>query len=214
MFRSDGVEHRAGRVPKVALRFAVLMSLSGCWRATTADASYVTPASQLDHALPAVDSFDLERWEGEWYVIATTFDFWKKKGRTDAKFVYADLPHEDATKLWDVTFYRQRGRARRLMGVDTLDPTAPGHLLWHGVGTLAVARNHWYVLEVDSDYEWAVIGFPKSTLGTPAGLDIIARQPSLDPAAYEEATSWVESQPSLRPILERGLVRMDHHGSP
>lgn len=191
-----------------------LVVLSGCWRATTADASYVTPASQLDHALPIVEELDLERWEGEWYVIATTFGFWKKKGRTDAKFVYADLPHEDATKLWDITFYRQGGKGRRLMGVDTRDPTAPGHFLWHGVGSLAVARNHWYVLAVDDDYRWAVIGFPKSTIGTPAGLDIIAREPTLEPAAFEAAKAWIESQPSLRPMLEQGLVRMDHQAAP
>ena len=90
---------------------------------------------------------------------------------------YADL---GAGRWSDTLHWRERGRAKSLGGVDTLDPSAPGRFRWRGAGPLAGIRSDWAFVALAPDARWAVTWFGPATLGiTPEGMDVYARHPEL-----------------------------------
>jgi lipocalin len=136
-----------------------------------------------------VPDFDLPRFIGTWYVVASTFPMWSRGDRTRPRIHYGQLPGPRQRMSDNVTFLK-RGRRRRIAGTDTRLPRPGVAFRWRGRGLLSPLTSDWRVVELDADYQWAVISFSRS-LFTPAGLDIIARQPAL-------------SEPVMRHIL--GLV--------
>lgn len=186
--------------------------LSGCMgAANTKTAKRVKPAAQMDNApADAMTAIDLSRYEGRWFVVVTTFQFWNKKNRSDPTFVYTRLPDPRVTKMWDATYFKQNGRNKRYLGVDIQDPTLAGHFLWQGVGWMGGIKNHWYALRVADDYSWALIYFPKSSLGTPEAVELISRTPTLPPDTVRDVLDWARERPRFRALMEQGLITPRH----
>lgn len=196
----SAVHARHGHRRQGARSAALALALScSCSAATATSPDRVTPFAELKDAPPStLHSLDLDRFAGRWYVVVSNFDFWSRRARSDPSFSYTRLPGSGVTKLADRVDYRQRGRPKTLVGVDLQDPSRAGHFHWQGDGWLYGVKNQWFVVAVDDEYRWAVIYFSKSTFGTSAGLEIIARRPHLSPAERIEALAIITADPFLR----------------
>jgi hypothetical protein len=181
----------------------VLGTASACTAARQRDANGVPRFAALDDAPPStVAQLDLDRFAGRWYVVRSNFAFWTKRERSDPSFVYQPI-HEGGDepglgKLADRVEFHQRGRARKYVGVDLQDPTRAGHFQWRGDGALYGLVDQWYVVHVEPDHRWAIVYFSRSNWGTDAGLEIIARTPTLDPADVARAEAIIAADPFLR----------------
>lgn len=112
---------------------------------------------------------------GRWHIVATTLKFWR--GKEGPAVEYADL---GGGRWSDTLHWRQRGRAKSLGGVDTLDPSTPGRFRWRGAGLLAWIRSDWAFVAVAPQGRWAVTWFGPATFGiTPEGMDVYSREPEL-----------------------------------
>lgn len=120
---------------------------------------------------------------GTWHVVATTLPFWK--GRQDPTIRYDPLP--DGRWRDTVEYRTARDRIKRIVGIDTLDPTSPGSFSWRGAGWLAWCTSRWCFVDASADEGWAITWFSPATLRvTPEGCDVYARRSDLDRAAIRE----------------------------
>jgi hypothetical protein len=189
------------RIP-FALACALALAVPGCTVRDARDARGVARIADLDDAPPStLRELDVGRFSGRWYVVRSNFPFWTKKDRTDPSFLYLPIVDPQAqpglVKLDDRVEFRQRGRARRYVGVDLQDPTRAGHFQWRGDGALYGLVNHWYVVHVAPDFDWAIVYFSESNFGSDAGLEVIARVPELQPEAEREAMAIIAADPFL-----------------
>jgi lipocalin len=172
---------------------AVALALLSSACATTPLRVADTPA-----ALPA------EALVGTWHVVATTFPMWLEGRRTQPTFTYSNTRAEQGvTRFDDTVGYLENGAPSTIDGVDTQHPSTPTHFTWRGRGLLALVSSEWDVVLLDADARWAVIAFTP-TLFTPAGLDVIARSPTLDPATLQGIRQRLAAEPSLA-SLSRSL---------
>jgi hypothetical protein len=143
--------------------------------------------------------------EGTWHVVATNFPMWTDGRRARPRFTYAALPPAGGhRRLLDTVSYLQEGRERRLVGTDTEDPAAPGRYLWRGRGLLWLFRSRWQVVAAGPALDWVALRFER-TWATPAGADVIAREPGLDEAALGEALQALGHPRLVRlPMAARG----------
>jgi len=205
-----------GLVPRFSRGFAPLVALglaTGCTAARVHSAEGVPRFAELADAPPStLASIDIERFRGRWYVVRSNFEFWTKRDRSDPSFVYEPIPDAAVVKLDDRVDFRQRGRARKYDGVDLQDPTRAGHFQWRGDGALYGVVNQWYVVHVEPDDRWAIIYFSKSNFGTGAGVEVIARAPTLDAEDDARARAIIAADPFLRPRAQ-GMFAPRHGAS-
>lgn len=131
---------------------------------------------------------------GTWYVVRTNFPMWLKGDRLAPTFFYE--PGANPGQLRDAVRYRTRsGATREILGTETQDPQDPSHFTWRGRGWLWLLSSEWYVLR----QEGGLLGLYFSpTPFTPAGMDVIAREPSPDPAAVEDFVRALGELPGMR----------------
>jgi hypothetical protein len=120
--------------------------------------------------------------EGTWFVVATSFPMWLKGDRTKPRFSYSNIRSEGGrTRMDDTVLFERGGKDKTIRGVDTQDTGNPRRWRWRGKGWLLPFTSDWEVVEEAADGAWLVIAFTKS-LATPAGVDVIARAPTLSDA--------------------------------
>ncbi len=140
---------------------------------------------------------------GTWHVVATTFPMWLEGRRAQPTFTYANARVEHGvTRFDDTVGYFENGVPGTIEGVDTQHAITPTHFTWRGRGLLALVSSEWDVVLLGPDAEWAVIAFTP-TLFTPAGLDIVARAPRLEPETLQAITAQLAAEPSLAPLAHR-----------
>lgn len=86
-----------------------------------------------------------------------------------------------------------------------MDARLPGDEVafrWRGRGMLSAITSNWRVFHLDPDYRWAVIAFSRS-LFTPAGLDIIGREPELPDEVMAHIKDLVGPTPGLFAVPQR-----------
>ncbi|MEZ4443858.1 MAG: hypothetical protein R3B72_32595 [Polyangiaceae bacterium] len=202
----------------LCLAFALPTGVWACtWTsADDRDASDVTRARALGDVPPsAARELAIEPLLGRWYVVLSSYDFWR--GRSDTTIDYAIIPGPagtapDLLKLRDEVGYRDEGEPDAIVGVDIQDPTLSGHFQWRGDGLLHLIVSHWYVVARDPKGAWLVTYFADSNLGTGAGLDVYARRPCLSPEREAEALAAIFDDPWLAPRA-RGIFRIPHAGA-
>ncbi len=136
----------------------------------------VLPASAATLPNQPVTSLDINRYAGQWHEIARLPMYFERKCLDAVTATYT--PNPDGTVHVHNTCRTSTGR----MSVDGVarmkgnQPAAlevrfaPAWLTW-----LPVAWADYWVIEVDADYQWAVIGSPGRK-----HLWILSRQPSME----------------------------------
>ena len=120
--------------------------------------------------------------EGTWFVLATNFPMWTKGKRTRPRFIYSNVRTVNGVRCFDDTVaYEEGGRTKTIVGVDTQQPDSS--FLWRGRGWLRLFTSRWEIISVAADQQCLAISFTK-TWATPAGIDLIARTPTLSEEAY------------------------------
>lgn len=119
---------------------------------------------------------DLQRFMGQWFVIAN-IPYFPERGKVASSDVYA--LREDGRIDNTYVFRRDFNTSeRRWSGVSEVVPGSNGahwkvQFIWPFKADLLV-------LEVDPDYQWALLGHPKRSMAW-----IFARQANMDNAQYQ-----------------------------
>ncbi|GAB4190524.1 MAG: lipocalin family protein [Wenzhouxiangellaceae bacterium] len=128
-------------------------------------------------ALRTVDYVDLDRYMGEWYIIAN-IPYFAERGNVAGRAVYS---WRDDGNLNDIYLYRESfdEPEEKLTGKAWIeDETSNAYLK---------VRFYWpftfdyYIIGLDDDYRYVAIGHPSRDYGW-----IMAREPRMPDAVYEE----------------------------
>lgn len=132
-----------------------------------------------------VRSLDLNRYAGQWHEIAHLPMFFQRKCVGAVTATYTPMP--DGTVHVHNACHTRDGR-QTVDGVARITPGQPAALkvrfapAW--LGWLPRAWADYWVIEVDPDYQWAVVGSPSRKY-----LWILARQPDMKRALFESIKS-------------------------
>lgn len=121
---------------------------------------------------------DLQRYSGRWYVIAN-IPYWAESGKVGTYVEYRLQP--DGT-IEDLFFFRKRNFAapqERWEGYGWVIPDT-GNAVWKTRFVWPFTVDY-VILEVDADYQWALVGHPKRELAW-----IFHRDPVIDEKLYLE----------------------------
>ena len=138
----------------------------------------LSPAPAQDKPLEVVDHVDLERYLGTWYEIATIPQRFQK-GCVAVTATYSLKPDG---KIQVVNRCRKEtldGKVKDIEGKAWVVDKATNAKLkvqffWPFSGA-------YWIIELDADYQWAVVGHPNRNY-----LWILSRTPQLDQALYED----------------------------
>jgi len=126
--------------------------------------------------LETVDFVDLERYLGEWYVIAN-IPYFGERGNVAGRAIYR---MRDDGRMDDIYLYRKGdfdGRERRMDGVAWV-VDEESNARWK-------VRFYWpftfdyYIVGLDPDYQWSMVGHPSRNYAW-----IMARAPRMDEDLY------------------------------
>jgi apolipoprotein D and lipocalin family protein len=130
---------------------------------------------------PAVASnFDLQRFQGHWYEIARV----PRDYDTDCHDTVADYHLTNPQQLemhHSCLSGAGTGNVQNFQALASVDDASVPAKLTLQIGSYAAS---YWVLDVGTDYEYALIGHPSRTM-----LWILSRTPDLDEAHYEHALS-------------------------
>ena len=140
----------------------------------------------------AVESFDLARYLGTWHEIASIPQFFQRKCVRDTRASYSAaevgmIRVDNVCTRDDGARERASGRARVADGgiASKLEVT---FLELFGEYRFWVAADYW-VVALDPNYRWAVVGHPSRRYGW-----VLARDPLLSPVALAEIIGRLKSQ--------------------
>lgn len=151
------------------------------WLLLLAALALAIPATATTLPNQPVRSLDLNRYAGRWHEIARLPMFFERKCLNGVTATYT--PNPDGTVRVDNTCRTRKGQMAitGLARIKDDQPAAlevrfaPGWLSW-----LPVSWADYWVIEVDPDYQWAVIGSPGQK-----HLWILARKTSMDRALLQ-----------------------------
>ncbi len=132
---------------------------------------------QSHEPLPTVDQVDLERYMGQWYVIAN-IPYFGERGNVAGRAIYR--PREDG-RMDDIYLYKKGdfdAPEKRLEGVAWVvdgDTNATWKVRFYWPFTFG-----YYIVALDEDYGWTLVGHPSRDYAW-----IMARTPRLDDALYQ-----------------------------
>ena len=131
--------------------------------------------------LETVDFVDLERYLGEWYVIAN-IPYFGERGNVAGRAIYR--MREDG-RMDDIYLYRKGdfdGRERRMEGVAWVvdeDSNARWKVRFYWPFTFA-----YYIVGLDPEYRWSMVGHPSRDYAW-----VMAREPRMDEELYRRLLS-------------------------
>ncbi|MDR9452947.1 MAG: lipocalin family protein [Wenzhouxiangella sp.] len=161
----------------------------GLWRAlTTTAAVLVLSGCALlapKEPLPTVESVDLDRYMGQWYVIAN-IPYFGERGNVAGRAIYRQ---RDDGRMDDIYIYKKGdfdAPDERLEGVAwVVDDNTRAE--WK-------VRFYWplsfgyYIVGLDEDYQWSMVGHPTRNYAW-----IMAREPTMDEALYARLLARFEA---------------------
>jgi apolipoprotein D and lipocalin family protein len=140
----------------------------------------------------AVERVDLDRYQGKWYEIAAIPQFFQRDCVRDTAADYTKLDSgeikvENACAQVDNTRKKVEGRARLYDSNETSKLTVT-FLNLFGEFRFWAGGDYW-VIELDPNYQWAVVGHPSRRYGW-----MLSRTPSLPIATLAEIIGRVKAQ--------------------
>lgn len=174
------------------LLFAAALSASiipdGAFGADTDDERPVT----------TVHKVDLERYAGHWYEITKIPNRFQKKCARGTSAEYTLL--EDGRIAVINRCFNKDGRLEEAKGIAKIDDTTGNARLKVSFVSFFGFRPFWgdyWVIGLDEDYQWAVIGTPDRKYGW-----VLSRAPALDEAAMEAIFAIIEQNGYERDAFE------------
>ncbi|NLI45717.1 MAG: lipocalin family protein [Acidobacteria bacterium] len=140
-----------------------------------------------------VDRVDLTRYAGTWYEIARYPNFFQKQCAGGTTATYELRPDGKITVI---------NRCREQDG-DTSEARGKAWVVDRATNAKLKVQFFWpfsgayWVIELDPDYRWAVVGHPDRKY-----LWILSRTPALEPAVYDDILRRIAVQGyDLKPII-------------
>lgn len=140
---------------------------------------------QRSEPLDTVDSVDLDRYLGQWYVISN-IPYFGERGNVAGRAIYRA---RDDGRMDDIYLYRKGNfdaPEKRLEGVAWV-VDSDSNAQWK-------VRFYWplsfgyYIVGLDSAYQWSMVGHPSRNYAW-----IMAREPRMDEALYQELLARFEN---------------------
>lgn len=149
----------------------------------------MTHADELPEPDPA---FEERRFVGAWWVLVSNDSNWRERTHPRVEF------ERVGARLAEQRRYRVAGLLGRRPRVETdLDRIVRAGEFERPGGLLALGRVRWSVPLVDAAAGWAVLFRARSRVGHPAGLDIVARGPSIEQALLDDVLARMRAHPFL-----------------
>lgn len=152
----------------------------------------MSPSTARAMDVKAVDSLDLAKYLGTWHEIASIPQFFQRKCSRDTRASYSAgeeglIRIDNTCTRNDGARERASGRARQADAGSTskLEVTFLEAL---GEYRFWVAADYW-VIALDPNYRWAVVGHPSRRYGW-----VLARDPLLPPVALAEIIGRIKAQ--------------------
>lgn len=156
------MRHRSS--PAILLLLTLALTLTGCASA---------PAGA--GAQQPLASVDIDRYMGDWYIIANV-PYFAEKGHVAARAGYRRL---DAERIEDTYYYRRdfgAAELKRATSAQIVRDSGGAH--WK-VRFYGVFNADYLILEVDPDYRYALVGHPSREYAW-----VLAREATIDDALY------------------------------
>jgi apolipoprotein D and lipocalin family protein len=145
-----------------------------------------------------VDEVDLDRYVGRWYEIAKIPNRFQKKCVRGTTAEYA-LREDGRIDVFN-SCVKKDGNQDEAKGVAKIEDTATNAKLKVSFVSLIGWRPFWgdyWVIGLDDDYQWAVIGTPDRKYGW-----VLARAPSLDDDTMNEVFAIIEKNGYRQDVFE------------
>ena len=139
-----------------------------------------------DRPITTVDYVDLERFSGEWYVIANIPTFLERKAY-NAIEAYAVRDADTVETTFSFNKGSPDGKRKRYTPVATVRPNT-GNAVW-GMQFIWPFKLEYRVLWLDDDYTVTVIGRSKRDY-----VWVMARAPQLDPATRATVMAFLAAE--------------------
>lgn len=151
-------------------------------------------------------AFDEQAFCGRWYVVATSLNVWQK--RSNPSITYTPLETNGTLRLLDDVAYGSAQKPRHIIGFDQQEQRQPRIFTWRGKSWYSRwITSNWCVVDNDAACtQWAITYFSK-TVVTAAGVDIYARQPTLEPGTL----ACVRTKFKQHPMLGQFTLFAPHH---
>lgn len=159
------------------MRILALMTIvvACCW---STGCTTLGPHEPLD----VVDEVDVERYMGKWYEIARYPNWFQG---ADCVATTAEYTLRDDGKVRVVNQCRRGGLDGPIESIEgtarVVDEATNAKLK---VGFFGPFEGNYWIIDLDEDYQWAVVGEPSRTF-----LWILSRTPTMDDETYEAITS-------------------------
>jgi apolipoprotein D and lipocalin family protein len=165
--------------------------------------SELSSESNEDDARPVttVTHVDLERYTGLWYEIARIPNRFQKQCARGTTATYS--LREDGRITVINRCVKEGGEIDEAKGVAKVEDTASNAKLKVSFVSFIGWRPFWgdyWVIGLEEDYQWAVIGTPDRTYGW-----VLARTPALDEDTMDEIFAIIESNGYERDAFEMSL---------
>ena len=133
---------------------------------------------KLDQLLQTVNYVDLEKFMGEWYIIANIPTFIEKRATNAVESYKLNEKGEIETKF---TFYQDKPSGKK-------KEYSPTGYVYNKISNaewrmqfLWPFKMPFLIIDLDSDYSYTVIGYPNRSF-----VWIMAREPKMDSKLYDE----------------------------
>lgn len=174
--------HRLTMFFSLAIAGTVALSLSSC--------------SIMNDSLPplqTVEHVDLERYMGDWYVIAH-IPYALEKGKVGTLDRYALRPDGRIDNIYLFRKGSLDAPLKQWKGVAWVH-NQETNAEWR-IQFVWPLRVPYFVVGLDPDYQWSLIGYPNRKLAW-----ILARKPMMDDALYESMLDRLEAQGYDRSLI-------------
>ncbi len=169
-------------------------SMMGRASALVASIALMSVCAGVAHAsdVKAVEKVDLERYQGKWHEIAAIPQFFQRKCVRDTVAEYTkleggDIRVENTCTRADSGRERAEGRARLYDSAETSKLTVT-FLELFGAYRYWAGGDYW-VIELDPNYQWVVVGHPTRKYGW-----VLSRNPALALPTLAEIIGRIKAQ--------------------